>query len=80
MTILYALPFFKMDSSSECGTKLDFSNESNPPPLVKAVSDPVIGIKKAKCFDSGPSTRIGIRDIFFLSTVLGTLSLVPKRY
>jgi hypothetical protein len=42
-----------MDSSSECGTKLDFSNESNPPPLVKTVSDPVIGIKKkAKCFDN----------------------------
>ena len=34
-------------------TKLDFSNESNPPPLVKTVSDPVIGIKKkAKCFDN----------------------------
>ena len=41
-----------MDSSSECGTKLDFSNESNPPPLVITVSDPVIGMKKAKCFDS----------------------------
>ncbi len=25
-------------------------------------------------------TGIGIRDIFFLSTVLGTLSLIPKRY
>ena len=45
-----------MDSSSECGTKLDFSNESIPPPLIKTVSDPVIEIKKAdtttKCFDS----------------------------
>ena len=42
-----------MDSSSECGIKLDFSSESNPPPLVKTVSDPVIGIKKkAKCFDN----------------------------
>ena len=37
-------------------TKLDFSNESIPPPLIKTVSDPVIEIKKAdpttKCFDS----------------------------
>ena len=53
---IYALPFFKMDSSSECGTKLDFSNESIPPPPIKTtVSVPVvIEIKKAdtKCFDS----------------------------
>ena len=46
-----------MDSSSECGSKLDFSNESNPPPLIKTVSDPVIEIKKVdtftkKAFDS----------------------------
>ena len=42
-----------MDSSSECGTKLDFSNESIPPPLIKTVSDPVIENKKAKkAFDS----------------------------
>ena len=45
-----------MDSSSECGTKLDFSNESIPPPvIIKTVSDPVIEIKKAdtkKAFDS----------------------------
>ena len=46
-----------MDSSTECGTKLDFSYESNPPPLIKTVSDPVIEIKKAdtftmKAFDS----------------------------
>ena len=37
-----------MDSSFERGTKLDFSNESIPPPLIKTVSDPVIGIKKAE--------------------------------
>ena len=54
---IYSLTFFKMDSSSECGTKLDFSNESIPPPLIKTVSDPVIEIKKAdtftkKAFDS----------------------------
>ena len=46
-----------MDSSSdECGTKLDFSNESIPPPvIIKTVSDPVIEIKRAdtkKAFDS----------------------------
>jgi hypothetical protein len=46
--ILYALPFFTIDSTSECGTKLDFSNESIPPPLIKTVSGPVIGIKKAE--------------------------------
>ena len=45
-----SLTFFKMDSSSECGTKLDFSNESIPPPLIKTVSDPVIEIKKADTF------------------------------
>ena len=35
-------------SSSECGTKLDFSMESLPPPLIKTVSDPVT----KKAFDS----------------------------
>ncbi len=49
--------YLSMDSSSECGTKLDFSNESNHPPLIKTVSDPVIEIKKVdtftkKAFDS----------------------------
>ena len=46
-----------MDTSFQGGTKLDFSNESIPPPLIKTVSDPLIGIKKAetttkKAFDS----------------------------
>ena len=46
-----------MDTSFQGGTKLDFSNESIPPPLIKTVSDPVIEKKKAetttkKAFDS----------------------------
>ncbi len=49
-THMYALPFFKMDSSSECGTpNWTFL-------IIETVSDPVIEIKKAdtttKCFDS----------------------------
>jgi hypothetical protein len=55
--IFIYLHYISMDSSSERGTKLDFSNESIPPPLIKTVSDPVIENKKAgtftkKAFDS----------------------------
>jgi hypothetical protein len=45
-----------MDSSSERGTKLDFSNENIPPSLIKTVSDPVIENKKAET-----TTRIIVR-------------------
>ncbi len=49
----YLLLFFKMDSSSECATKLDYSNESNPPPPVNGYkgADAVV-TKKKKAFDS----------------------------
>ena len=47
-----------MDTFFQGGTKLNFSNESIPPLLIKTVSDPVIENKKAetttkkKAFDS----------------------------
>ena len=49
----YLLLFFKIDSSSECATKLDYSNESNPPPPVNGYkgADAVV-TKKKKAFDS----------------------------
>ena len=51
---IYLLLFFKMDSSSECATKLDFSNESNnlPPPANGYKGADTIVNKKKKAFDS----------------------------
>ena len=48
----YLLLFFKMDSSSECATKLDFSNESNPPPPVNGYKGAgTVVTKKKKAFE-----------------------------
>ena len=57
---IYALPFFKMDSSSECGTpNWTFL-------IIETVSDPVIEIKKAdtttKCSIVNGPLRIIVRD------------------
>ena len=42
-----------MDSSSKCATKLDFSNESNPPTPVNGYKDAdSVVTKKKKAFDS----------------------------
>ena len=48
----YLLLFFKMDSSSECATKLDYSNESNPPPVNGYKGADAVVNKKKKAFDS----------------------------